>query len=174
VIDATVTTTSLNVITSYPPSVQKRSATIDPPGRAITNPPSRLSSACSCLITAPATTTYIATTTIGTTSTATATATASVDDDTPLYCGIRSYSNDHAGQNERFEADSAGLSFEACKAACMAREGCLSFAYGDAYDICYTEQVDVQTLYQQGNYDPQYPTPWAFYDLGCPHEIIFV
>ncbi|KAI3321029.1 hypothetical protein HD806DRAFT_504376 [Xylariaceae sp. AK1471] len=76
-------------------------------------------------------------------------------------CYVQGYSNGAAGQNELFVG--SGLSPAACKAACQARAGCLSFALQqDGSGTCYTEQHNVVAEIVENC-----AAPFFFYDVGC-------
>jgi hypothetical protein len=76
-------------------------------------------------------------------------------------CYVQGYSNGAAGQNELFV--NSGLSPAACKAACQARAGCLSFAVRqDGSGSCYTEQHNVAAEIVENC-----AAPFFFYDVGC-------
>ncbi|KAI8623496.1 hypothetical protein F5Y19DRAFT_458337 [Xylariaceae sp. FL1651] len=76
-------------------------------------------------------------------------------------CYVQGYSNGAAGQNELFVG--SGLSPAACKAACQARAGCVSFAVQqDGSGNCYTEQHNVVAEIVENC-----AAPFFFYDVGC-------
>ncbi|KAH8890669.1 hypothetical protein GQ53DRAFT_824396 [Thozetella sp. PMI_491] len=76
-------------------------------------------------------------------------------------CYVQGFSNGASGQNEVFVG--SGMSPAACKAACQARSGCLSFAVQqDGSGNCYTEQhtVAAEIVENCG-------AAFFFYDVGC-------
>jgi hypothetical protein len=138
--------------TAYP----KRS--VPAPNNAVTYGESRLSSACSCLITeAPATTTTeLSTETTVSTSIAIAT---EVLPGPKLYCGIRGYSSPANVPKQQFKA---AANLAACRTQCLERvDGCASYDF--AGGTCYTHVLPID-----GGIAVDRSSPWVWYDRDCP------
>lgn len=110
-----------------------------------------MSSACSCLLSAP----YVATVT------ATATLINVIPGPT-LYCQIRGNTRALPGQGEQFHP---ARSWEKCKWQCRDRRACLAFAWDAKGGVCFTALQDVRTLLADNA-----NTPWVWYDYDCPYE----
>ena len=128
------------------------------PNNALTYPVSRLSSACSCLITAAPATTTTELSLETTISTSTAVAT-DVVRGPQLYCGIRGYSNP-ANTVKQLSYKAANLA--ACRTLCLQRsDGCASYDY--ASGTCWTHLLPID-----GGISVDRTAQWVWYDRDCP------